>query len=229
MVPAASSREEQDMGRIIVVENVSLDGVMQAPGRPDEDRRGGFDRGGWGVPYNDSVKSRVMAAGMAQAGPLLFGRRTYEDFFAVWPKRKDNPFTEVLDAAQKYVASTTLAEPLPWKNSTLLAGDAMDAVTRLKEREDKDIVVLGSGELVRSLMRCSLVDELVLLIHPLVLGSGRRLFADDSGAAAAFRVADAQTTTTGVIVATYQQVQAAGQRSAARRNGAAENIQEIMR
>lgn len=217
------------MGRIVVVENVSLDGVMQAPGRPDEDRRGGFDRGGWAVPYNDSVKSRVMAAGMTQAGPLLFGRRTYEDFFAVWPKRKDNPFTEVLDNAQKYVASTTLAEPLSWKNSTLLAGDAVHAVTRLKEREDKDIVVLGSGELVRSLMLGGLVDELVLLIHPLVLGSGRRLFADDPGAAAAFQVADAQTTTTGVIIATYRQVQAAGRVSATSRDAAAANGQEIMR
>lgn len=94
------------MSKIVVVENLSLDGVMQAPGRTDEDLRGGFEHGGWALPYNDSVKGRVMAGGMAQAGPLLFGRRTYEDFFVVWPKRKDSPFTEVLDNAQKYVAST---------------------------------------------------------------------------------------------------------------------------
>src|SRR5215471_14731686 len=216
------------MSKVIVFTNLTLDGVMQAPGRPDEDRRGGFDRGGWAIPYNDPVKSRMMATGMAQAGPLLFGRTTYEDFFAVWPKRKGNPFTDVLDAAQKYVASTTLTEPLPWKNSTLLAGDAVDAVTRLKEREDKDIVVLGSGELVRSLLRCGLVDELVLLIHPLVLGSGRRLFADDGRVAAAFRVTDAQTTTTGVMIATYQPVQAAAQRTATTPGVAAVTVREIM-
>jgi dihydrofolate reductase len=140
---------------------------------------------------------------MAQAGPLLFGRTTYEDFFSVWPNRTDNPFTQVLDNTQKYVASTTLTETLPWKNSTLLKGDVADAVARLKEQPGKDIVVLGSGELVRSLMRRNLVDEYVLLIHPLVLGSGRRLFADD-GAFAALRLVNAQTTTRGVVIATYR-------------------------
>ena len=110
------------MSRIVVMENLSLDGVMQAPGRADEDRRGGFAHGGWALPYQDAVKGKVMAGGMASVGPLLFGRRTYEDFFKVWPNRTDNPFTAVLDNAQKYVASTTLTEPLPWQNSTLLAG-----------------------------------------------------------------------------------------------------------
>ena len=190
------------MRKIVVVENLSLDGVMQAPGRADEDLRGGFAHGGWGLPYNDSVKGRIMAEGMSNAGPLLFGRRTYEDFFSVWPKRKDNPFTEVLDKAQKYVASTTLRGPLPWSNSTRLEGDATDAVARLKHAPGKDLVVLGSGELVRSLMRRNLVDEYVLLIHPLVLGSGRRLFAD-AGALAALRLVDAKTTTTGVVIARY--------------------------
>jgi dihydrofolate reductase len=199
------------MSKIVVVENLSLDGVMQAPGRADEDPRGGFEHGGWALPYDDSAKGRIMAGGMAQAGPLLFGRTTYEDFFKVWPKRKDNPFTEVLDNAQKYVASTTLTEPLPWKNSTLLEGDAADAMARLKEQPGKHIVVLGSGELVRSLMRRNLIDEYVLLIHPVILGSGRRLFAGD-GAFAALRLVDAQTTTTGVVIATYRQTeQTAGQ------------------
>jgi dihydrofolate reductase len=199
------------MSKIVVVENLSLDGVMQAPGRADEDRRGGFEHGGWALPYDDAAKGRIMAGGMAQAGPLLFGRTTYEDFFKVWPKRKDNPFTEVLDNAQKYVASTTLTEPLPWKNSTLLEGDAADAMARLKEQPGKHIVVLGSGELVRSLMRRNLIDEYVLLIHPVILGSGRRLFAGD-GAFAALRLVDAQTTTTGVVIATYRQTeQTAGQ------------------
>jgi dihydrofolate reductase len=203
MVPAAESRGELDMSKVVVVENLSLDGVMQAPGRPDEDLRGGFEHGGWAMPYNDSVKGRAMAGGMAQAGPMLFGRQTYEDFFRVWPNRKDNPFTEVLDNAQKYVASTTLTEPLPWKNSTLLKGDAADAVARLKEQQDKDIVVLGSGTLVQSLVQRRLVDEYVLLIHPVVLGSGRRLFVD-GGTFAALQLVDAQTTTTGVVIATYR-------------------------
>jgi dihydrofolate reductase len=192
------------MSKLVVVEQLSLDGVMQAPGRADEDLRGGFQHGGWALPYNDATQGRIMAGGMAEAGPLLFGRTTYEDFFRVWPKRKDNPFTNVLDNAQKYVASTTLTEPLPWQNSTLLKGDVADAVAQLKEQSEKNIVVLGSGELVRSLMRRTLVDEYVLLIHPLVLGSGCRLFADE-GASAGLRLVDAQTTTTGVVIATYRQ------------------------
>ena len=192
------------MSKIVVVENLSLDGVMQAPGRADEDVRCGFERGGWAMPYDDPDKFRIMAGGMAEAGPLLFGRTTYEDFFRIWPGRTDNPFTEVLDNAQKYVASTTLTEPLPWKNSTLLEGDVPDAVARLKKQPGKDIVVLGSGTLVRSLMPRRLVDEYVLLIHPLVLGSGRRLF-DDDGAFASLRLVDAQTTGRGVVIATYRQ------------------------
>ena len=193
------------MRKIVVVENLSLDGVMQAPGRADEDRRGGFAHGGWTVPYNDAEKGRIMAGGMAQAGPMLFGRTTYEDFFRVWPGRTDNPFTAFLDNAQKYVASRTLSEPLPWQNSTLLEGDVGDAVARLKEQPGRDIVVLGSGELVRALIRRNLIDDYVLLIHPLVLGSGRRLFSDEGGACAALRLVEAQTTTTGVVIATYRQ------------------------
>ena len=141
---------------------------------------------------------------MANIGALLLGRRTYEDFYAYWPNQPEpNPFTAVLNNSQKYVASTTLEEPLPWRNSTLLKGDAAEAVARLKEQPGKDLVVLGSGELVQSLMRRNLVDEYVLLIHPLVLGSGRRLFTD-GGAFAALRLVDANTTATGVVIATYQ-------------------------
>ena len=117
---------------------------------------------------------------MAQGGPLLFGRRTYEHFFSFWPHQKDNPFTEVLNNSQKFVASRTLEDPLPWQNSTLLKGDAAEAVAELKEQPGKDIVVLGSGELIQSLLRANLVDEYVLLIHPLVLGSGRRMFREGS-------------------------------------------------
>jgi len=191
------------MRKVVVFNSVTLDGVMQAPGRTDEDRRGGFAHGGWAVPYNDPVMGRVAAEGMADAGPLLLGRRTYEDFSSFWPNQKDNPFTEVLDNTPKYVASTTLEEPLPWSNSTLLEGDAAEAVARLKRQPGKDLTVLGSGELVQALMRRNLVDVYVLLIHPLVLGSGRRLFAD-GGPSTALRLVDTTTTTTGVVIATYQ-------------------------
>jgi dihydrofolate reductase len=191
------------MSDVVVFTSLTLDGVMQAPGRPDEDRRGGFAHGGWAQPYNDPVMASMAGESMAESGSLLLGRRTYEDFYSFWPHQTDNPFTEVLDNARKYVASTTLAEPLPWRNSTLLKGDAAEAVAELKRQPGKDLVVLGSGELARSLMRRDLVDRYVLLIHPLVLGSGRRLFAD-GGAFAALRLVHARTTTTGVVIATYE-------------------------
>ena len=120
--------------RVVLFNHLTLDGVMQAPGRPDEDRRGGFEHGGWSPPYGDAVMGRVMGEGMAQGGPLLLGRRTYEDFASFWPNQKDNPFTEVLNNAQKYVASTTMKEPLPWSNSTLLEDDAGDAVSQTSPR-----------------------------------------------------------------------------------------------
>jgi dihydrofolate reductase len=191
------------MSNIVVNTNLTLDAVMQAPGRPDEDRRDGFEHGGWGLPYGDSVMAEVAAESMANTGAILPGQRTYLDFYGFWPHQTDNPFTEVLNKTQKYVASTRLQEPLPWSNSTLLDGDAMEAVAKLREQPGKDIVVLGSGELVQSLMRHHLVDRYVLLIHPLVLGSGRRLFRDGSPFAA-LRLVDTRTTTTGVIIATYQ-------------------------
>jgi dihydrofolate reductase len=191
------------MSDVTMFTSLTLDGVMQAPGRPDDDRRGGFAHGGWAQPYNDPVMASVAAEGMANSGSLLLGRRTYEDFYSFWPHQTDNPFTEVLDNARKYVASTTLAEPLPWRNSTLLKGDAAEAVAGLKQQPGKDLVVLGSGELSRSLMRRDLVDRYVLLIYPLVLGSGRRLFTD-GGVFAALRLVHARTTTTGVVIATYE-------------------------
>jgi len=141
--------------RIVVFNSVTLDGVIQAPGRPDEDRRGGFKHGGWATPYADSVTASFAGQSMATTGGLLFGRRTYQDFFSVWPNRTDNPFTEVLNNTPKYVASTTLAEPLPWRNSTLLKGDAATAVALLKEQPGKDLVVLGSGQLIRRSCRPS--------------------------------------------------------------------------
>jgi len=192
------------LGKVVVIEHVTLDGVMQAPGRPEEDDRDGFEHGGWAHARVDEVLGRKMGERMARAqgGALLFGRRAYEDFFSFWPSQGDNPFTEVLENRQKYVASRTLKEPLHWRNSTLLDGDAAGAVAKLKE-EPEDLGVLGSGQLVRSLMQRGLVDEFVLMIHPLVLGTGRRLFAD-GGAFAELRLTDSTTTTTGVVIATYE-------------------------
>lgn len=190
------------MRKIVVFNSLTLDGVMQAPGRPDEDRRGGFEHGGWAASYADPVMAAVAGEGMATGGGLVFGRRTYQDFYSVWPNRTDNPFTEVLNKSPKYVASTTLAEPLPWTNSTLLKGDVPEAVARLKEQSGGDLVILGSGELIRSLMTRNLIDTYILLIHPLVLGSGRRLFTD-GGPFVRFKLVDTRPTTTGVVIATY--------------------------
>jgi dihydrofolate reductase len=191
------------MGRIIVTNHVTLDGVMQGPATPEEDTRDGFEHGGWGIPGNDEVMAREMSKGMAAGGPLLLGRRTYEAFYGYWPHQTDNPYTDVLNRATKYVASTTLSDPLPWSNSTLLEGDAGEAVARLKEQESRDIGVLGSGDLIQTLREHDLVDEYKLLIHPLVLGAGRRLFAEGPPPAG-LRLTDSVTTTTGVVIATYE-------------------------
>ena len=191
------------MGKVVAFENVTLDGVMQAPGRPDEDRRGGFEHGGWATRYADEESGKFAAEGMATTGGLLFGRRTYEDFHGFWPNQPDNPFTEILDATQKYVVSRSLREPLPWQHSTLLGGDAVDAVAALKQELDRDLVILGSGELVRSLAGPGLIDEYILLIHPLVLGTGRRLF-DDGGPPVELELSETRTTTTGVVLARYR-------------------------
>ncbi|NAS21165.1 dihydrofolate reductase [Herbidospora sp. NEAU-GS84] len=192
------------MGEIVVTESVTLDGVMQAPGRADEDTRDGFRHGGWAAPYADPVMMRVMGAGMAATGAILFGRRTYEDFFAVWHGRADgNPFTAKLDATPKYVVSRTMGRPPAWPNSILLEGEGVPAVEALKKEIDHDVVVLGSGELVRALLAHGLVDRLVLSVHPLVLGSGRRLFPAD-GPPAAFRLVESVPTGTGVVIATYE-------------------------
>ena len=188
------------MSKVVVLTNLTLDGVMQGPAGPDEDRRGGFEHGGWAAPY---AAMEGTGNTFASAGALLFGRRTYENFYAVWPKQTNSPYTEFLNTIPKYVASTTLMEPLPWSNSTLLKGDAAQAVSQLKEQPGKDLLIMGSGELIQSLMRANLIDDYVLLIHPLVLGSGRRLFPD-GGAAATLRLVATSTTDKGVVIATYQ-------------------------
>ena len=187
------------MSKVVVLTNLTLDGVMQGPARPDEDRRGGFEHGGWAAPY---AAMEATGNNFASAGALLFGRRTYENFYAVWPKQTNSPYTEFLNTIPKYIASTTLKEPLPWSNSTLLKGDAAQAVSQLKQQPGKDLLIMGSGELIQSLMRANLIDDYILLIHPLVLGSGRRLFPD-GGAAVTLRLVATSTTDKGVVIATY--------------------------
>lgn len=191
------------MGKIVVVENVTLDGVMQAPGGADEDTRGGFPYGGWAHPYADRVMAQTMGKGMRADGALLFGRRTYEQFHGFWSAQTDgNPYTEVLNRKHKYVASRTLAEPLAWENSSLLKGEVTEAVAALKGDLAGDLVVLGSGELARTLIGAGLVDVFWLSIHPLVLGAGTRLFS--GGEHRTLELIESVPTTTGVIMASYR-------------------------
>jgi dihydrofolate reductase len=191
------------MRKLIVNEFLSLDGVMQGPGDPDEDRRGGFEHGGWQMRYFDDDFAKVAFEGMAETDAYLFGRRTYEIMAAYWPNQPDDvPFAASLNGLPKYVASTTLSEPLEWQNSTLLHGDVAKAVAELKEQPGKNIVVLGSGELVQTLMQNDLVDEYGLMINPLVLGSGKRLFPEGT-VKLPLRLVRSMTTSTGVVVATY--------------------------
>jgi dihydrofolate reductase len=154
---------------------------------------------------------QIMGEGMSRGADLLFGRWTYEKFYKVWHGRTDNPFTPVLERSQKYVASRTQRGPLPWANSTLLDGDAADAVARLKEQDGLDLLVMGSGVLADSLMKRGLVDEYQLLIHPLVLGTGRRLF-NDGAPYSALRLVKSVPTTTGVLVTTYEPTDRAASR-----------------
>ncbi len=191
------------MRKVVVIEHVTLDGVMQAPGRAEEDDRGGFDHGGWAHARTDEVMGRKMGEGMAKEGRCSSGDGPTRTSSRSGPTRPTTRTPRCSTTREKYVASTTLKEPLPWRNSTLLDGDAAEAVAKLKEQPGKDLGVLGSGQLVRSLMQRGLVDEFVLMIHPLVLGTGRRLFAD-GGAFAELQLTDTTTTTTGVVIARYR-------------------------
>jgi dihydrofolate reductase len=190
------------MRKISVTENISLDGVMQAPAMPDEDTRGGFTRGGWANAYTDQVMIDYMTAGAGGESCLLLGRTTYQSMAGNWPHMpRDNPFTSWINAMPKYVASTTLNPPLEW-NATLLEGDVGTAVAAVKSSEGPDLTVLGSGVLVQTLRTSGLIDEYVLSIYPLLLGSGTRLFPE--GAEAELELLDSTTTTTGVIIARFR-------------------------
>jgi dihydrofolate reductase len=182
---------------------LTLDGVMQAPGGPEEDPTGGFTHGGWSVNYWDEVMAEVMGQAMARPYDLLLGRRTYEIFAAHWPYVDgDDPAARALNNATKYVASTTLTE-VTWTNSNLLEGDVAEAVARLKEQDGPEIQVHGSGHLAQTLIRHDLIDEYRLWVFPLVLGTGKRLFADGT-VPAGLRLVDSRTSTTGVVIGTYQ-------------------------
>ena len=189
------------MRKVVVINSVTLDGVMQAPGRPDEDTRGGFAHGGWAVPRGDDAMVAKMGERMGEDRAFLFGRRTYEELLASW-NAQGGPFKDALNNAPKYVASTSSATRLEWPNSTLLHGDVPAAVDELKRESGGNLVIMGSGELIGSLMAADLIDEYLLMIHPLVLGTGRRLFPE--GVHASLRLTDSITTTKGVLVATYE-------------------------
>jgi dihydrofolate reductase len=192
------------VSKLIVVEGLSLDGVMQGPGSPDEDRSGGFEHGGWQIPYFDEVAASEIGKSMGETGAFLFGRRTYEIMAAYWPHQPEGAmFADVLNGLPKYVVASTLGEPLEWAGSTLLKGNVAVSVTALKEKQEGTIVVLGSGQLARYLLENDLVDEWSLTIHPLLLGGGKRLF-DGTSPVTRLELVNATPTGTGVIMATYR-------------------------
>ncbi len=189
------------MGRVIVMNNLTLDGVMQGPGRPDEDTRDGFARGGWGIANSDDAMVAKMGERMGRDRAFLFGRRTYEQLLASWNAR-GGPFKDALNNTRKYVASSNPSTGLEWPNSTLLHRDVPAAVADLKESSGTNLVIMGSGVLIGSLMAADLIDEYLLMIHPVVLGAGRRLFAGDTQVS--LRLVDNSTTSTGVLIVSYE-------------------------
>ncbi|GAA2381073.1 dihydrofolate reductase family protein [Nonomuraea africana] len=190
------------MRKLMVTTFVSLDGVMQAPGGADEDRDGGFEHGGWAVPHFDQRIEQLMTEVTGRAGALLLGRRTYDIFAASWPLAEaDDPIGATMNSLPKYVASRTL-DTVAWRNSTLLTGDVADAVRELKRGEGGEIQVHGSGKLIQTLVEHDLVDEFHLLVFPVLIGSGKRLFAEGT-IPAGLRLVDTTTSSTGVVISTY--------------------------
>jgi dihydrofolate reductase len=197
--------EGVEMRKVIVNEFMSLDGVAQAPGGDEEDTSGGFAHGGWHMRYmEDEVARRWVIGSIIEADGFLLGRRTYEIFAAYWPTagEEEQVVAEPLNTKPKYVASTTRADPLEWQNSTVLRGEAGEAVAALKREDGGDLHVIGSTELVRTLVERNLVDEFRLMIDPVVLGGGKRIFRDD-GLLRPLQLVDCQIANTGAILATY--------------------------
>jgi dihydrofolate reductase len=189
------------MGKVVVMNTVTLDGVMQGPGRPDEDTRGGFAYGGWAVPYGDDAMVAKMGERMGEDRAFLFGRHTYEQLLETWNAR-GGPFKDALNHTQKFVASGNPATKLEWPNSTLLHGDVPAAVAELKEQSPTNLVIMGSGVLIASLMAADVIDEYLVMTAPVVLGTGRRLFPE--GAHATLRLTESVATSTGMLLATYE-------------------------
>jgi dihydrofolate reductase len=189
--------------KLVVTEFMSLDGVVQAPGDPQEDTEGGFAHGGWQRPYFDEVFMRRAAAGMAETDAQLFGRKTYDKMAAFWPTvGDDDPFAKHLNHVPKYVASRNMTEAT-WEGTTVLNGDVVEQVREIKERDGGTISVLGSADLAQTLMAHDLIDEYSLAIHPILLGSGKKLFRD-AEQVRTLELVDSTPTTTGVLLATYR-------------------------
>jgi dihydrofolate reductase len=189
------------MRDLVVLTFLTLDGVMQAPGGPEEDPSGGFEHGGWSVGYWDQQMETAMAESMSPPFDLVLGRKTYEIFAAYWP-HADEPGAELLNSATKHVASTTL-KVLEWENSTLIEGEVPEGIRALKEEDGPELQVHGSANLIQTLLEHGLIDEFRLKIFPLVLGTGRRLF-DGGAVPAGLELASSQVTPSGVIAATYR-------------------------
>lgn len=190
------------MGRLVVTEFVTMDGVAQAPGEPDEDRDGGFTHGGWQAPLVDQESGSAVFEQARGMDALLLGRKTYEIFANYWPSAPDEiPFTGLLNRVPKYVASRTLAGPLAWQGSTLLTSDLAKSITAVKERHDQ-LHVIGSLDLVQSLLRHGLVDQLNLWLYPLLLGSGKQVFGDGT-MPTALRLTESVTYPNGTLQLTY--------------------------
>jgi dihydrofolate reductase len=190
------------MRKLIVNTFLTVDGVMQAPGGPEEDPTEGFPHGGWSVNYWDDLMGQRMGEFMGKPFDLLLGRKTYEIFAAYWPYVSENPAADALNSARKYVASRTL-DTVDWDNSTLIEGDVAEGVAKLKEQSGPEIQVHGSANLIQTLLEHDLVDEFGLWIFPVVLGSGKRLFADGA-VPAGLKLVDSQTSTTGVLIMRYE-------------------------
>jgi len=189
------------MSTITVFESVTLDGVMQGLGRAYEDTRGGFTQGGWGNGYQDEVLMKYAGEGMSQGPGLLFGHRTYTEVLGYWSSIGPNPFVDSLLGSDKFVVSRSADTELAYPNSELLGGDAVQTVAALKERYGRDLMIMGSGELVRTLHAAGLVDRYALQVYPIVLGSGTRLFGD--GDRVNLTLERSIPTTTGVLIAEY--------------------------
>jgi dihydrofolate reductase len=192
------------MRKLIVDEWITLDGVVQGPSSPEEDPSGGFKQGGWHLPYFDERSMEWTRSNVASAGGYVLGRRTYEIFAAHWPNagEEEQALAEPLNTRRKYVASRTLSEPLEWQNSTVLQGDVAEAVKALKDEDGEDLHLFGSTELTQALLEHGLVDELRMMIDPIVVGGGKRLFRDD-GTLRKLRLVDSEVTSTGAILTTY--------------------------